>query len=78
MCLGIPGQVVELIKTNGLLSEAIVDFGGIKKRINVFCIADLRVGEYVVVHAGVAIQKMNEVEATQLISLLNSMLLEKL
>lgn len=78
MCLGIPGQVIELMNTETFLSEAIVDFGGIKKKINVSCLADLIVGDYVVVHAGVAIQKINEIEATKLISLLNNMIQEKL
>jgi hydrogenase expression/formation protein HypC len=73
MCLGIPGQVVELINAEALMPEAVVNFGGLKKRVNVSCIADLVVGEFVVVHAGVAIQKLNESEAAKLIDLLNQL-----
>lgn len=73
MCLGIPGQVVEILNSDSLMPEAIVSFGGLKKKVNVTCISDLKVGEYVVVHAGVAIQKMNESEAAKLIDLLNEL-----
>jgi hydrogenase expression/formation protein HypC len=73
MCLGIPGQVVELLNSDSLMSEAIVNFGGLKKKVNVSCISELKIGEYVVVHAGVAIQKMNESEAAKLIDLLNEL-----
>jgi hydrogenase expression/formation protein HypC len=73
MCLGIPGKVVEIISEGQILPEALVDFNGIKKKINVACISELIIGEYVVVHAGVAIQKINESEAAKLISLLNDL-----
>jgi hydrogenase expression/formation protein HypC len=52
MCLAIPGKVKSI---KGQI--AIVDFNGIEKEINI-SIVDVRVGEYVMVHAGFAIEKM--------------------
>ncbi|MDO9231517.1 MAG: HypC/HybG/HupF family hydrogenase formation chaperone [bacterium] len=54
MCLAIPAKI---IKINGQL--AIVDFQGAKKEINI-SIVDVKVGDYVMVHAGFAIEKMEK------------------
>ncbi len=55
MCLGVPGKVVKLLD-EGL---ALVDFGGIQREVDVSFIPDVKPGEYVVVHAGVAIARMD-------------------
>lgn len=52
MCLAIPGKI---LKITGQVAE--VDFNGIKKEINV-AIVDVKVGDFVMVHAGFAIEKM--------------------
>ncbi|PIP27252.1 MAG: HypC/HybG/HupF family hydrogenase formation chaperone [Candidatus Moranbacteria bacterium CG23_combo_of_CG06-09_8_20_14_all_39_10] len=52
MCLAIPGKI---LKIKGQIAE--VDFDGIKKEINV-AIVDVKVGDFVMVHAGFAIEKM--------------------
>jgi hydrogenase expression/formation protein HypC len=54
MCLAIPGKIIEI--KNQL---ATVDFDGIKKEINISLVS-AKVGEYVMVHAGFAIEKMND------------------
>lgn len=54
MCLAIPGKI---IKING--EKAIADFRGIKKEINISFVK-AEIGDYVVVHAGFAIEKMGE------------------
>ena len=54
MCLAFPGKII-LIKGE----QAVVDFDGVKKEINV-SLVDAKVGEYVIVHAGFAIEKMNK------------------
>ncbi|RLI05763.1 HypC/HybG/HupF family hydrogenase formation chaperone [Candidatus Bathyarchaeota archaeon] len=60
MCLAVPAKVLE-IKGN----HAVVDFGGgIVKEINV-SLVDVKVGEYVIVHAGFAIQVMDEKSAEE-------------
>jgi hydrogenase expression/formation protein HypC len=68
MCLAIPGKVVELdITATPLMGK--VDFGGIQKRVCMELVPDIMVGEYVIVHVGFAISKMNEGEAKRTLSL---------
>ncbi|KKY02161.1 MULTISPECIES: HypC/HybG/HupF family hydrogenase formation chaperone [Paraclostridium] len=55
MCVAIPAKVIELYE-----GESLVDFGKIKKRINTFFIEDIKVGDYVLVHAGCAMEKISE------------------
>jgi hydrogenase expression/formation protein HypC len=59
MCLAIPGQVVELLADG----QAIVDFMGVKKQVAVDLIEGLEEGDYVIVHAGFAINKLDGKEA---------------
>jgi hydrogenase expression/formation protein HypC len=68
MCLAIPGQVVSVDS-----NQADVDFGGVVKKVNV-SLVDARVGEWVVVHAGFAIEKMDEEEARETLQLWSEML----
>ncbi|TFF97770.1 MAG: HypC/HybG/HupF family hydrogenase formation chaperone [Promethearchaeota archaeon] len=64
MCLAIPGKIVE-ISSDG--NTATVDFDGITQKIIVALAPDAEVGKYAVVHAGYAIEIMNEKEATEAI-----------
>lgn len=68
MCLAVPGQVTSV---EG--DQAQVDFGGVTRRVNV-SLVDARVGEWVVVHAGFAIEKMDEEEARETLKLWGEML----
>lgn len=60
MCVAIPGKVISIEKDNALL-----DFGGIKKKINIFFIEDVNLGDYLLVHAGCAIEKISKDEALE-------------
>jgi len=62
MCLGVPAKVIE-IKDNG--RRAVVDYGGIRREVDAFLMPDLKVGEYVIVHAGAIIEKLDEKEALE-------------
>jgi hydrogenase expression/formation protein HypC len=62
MCLAIPGEVLAIDRVDGLL-EADVRFGGVRRRICVECTPDVRPGDYVLAHAGFAIQTIDEEEA---------------
>lgn len=64
MCLAIPGKIISL---DGI--KAVVDFDGIKQNVIVALIQDPEVGKYVIVHAGYAIEMMNEEEASESIEL---------
>ncbi|MBX3125926.1 MAG: HypC/HybG/HupF family hydrogenase formation chaperone [Polyangiaceae bacterium] len=72
MCLGIPGRVIELSDSEPL-AMAVVDFGGVRRRVCVAHVPDTRVGDWVIVHVGFALTKLNEVEADRVISLLNEL-----
>lgn len=62
MCLAVPGRITSIQDRGGtLMSE--VDFGGIRKDVCLQYIPDARVGEYVVVHVGFAIQRLDEESA---------------
>jgi len=68
MCLAIPGRVLE-IKNN----IARVDYGGLIKDVNV-TLVDVKIDEYVLVHAGYAIQVMNEMEANETLKIWDELL----
>ena len=63
MCLGIPGKVVE---KKGNVAK--VDFGGLIRDVNV-SLVNVRIGDFVIVHAGFAISKVNKREALKTIKL---------
>ena len=58
MCIAIPGKILELYE-----SEALVDFGKVQKRVNTHLIDNIKVDDYILVHAGYGVSKMNEEEA---------------
>jgi len=71
MCLAIPGKIIEIEKNN---EHAIVDYGdGTRRKANVTLI-DAKIGDYVLVHAGFAIEKLNEKEAQETLSLFREIL----
>jgi hydrogenase expression/formation protein HypC len=63
MCLAIPGRVVHWIDRRPLFASAEVEFGGIRRVCHMACVTDAAEGDYVVVHAGVAISRVDEGEA---------------
>ncbi len=72
MCLGIPGRIVEVFETGGL-HMARVQFGGITREACLEYQPDAAVGDYVVVHVGFAISKLDEEEARRTYELLAEM-----
>jgi hydrogenase expression/formation protein HypC len=71
MCLAIPGKIIEIEKNN---EHAIVDYGdGTKRKANVTLI-DAKIGDYVLVHAGFAIEILNEKEAQETLALFREIL----
>jgi hydrogenase expression/formation protein HypC len=65
MCLGIPGKVAETYLQNEL-PMAKVDFGGIRKEICLAYVPEAAVGDYVIVHVGFALSRVDEKEAEQI------------
>ncbi|WP_343349001.1 HypC/HybG/HupF family hydrogenase formation chaperone [Terrisporobacter petrolearius] len=67
MCVAIPGKVIEIYE-----GESLIDFGKIKKRVNTFFIDNIQVGDYVLIHAGCAIEKVSEEEAIETMDIFKS------
>ena len=66
MCLGIPAKVIEIDNSN----QGKVDYLGTKVRTNFALLDDVKPGDWVIVHAGFAITKLNEEEAKETLSML--------
>ena len=66
MCLAIPACVVELLEDD----EAIVDLDGVRKRISVAFLTGLAPGDYVILHAGFALSRLDTQEAEQTLDLI--------
>jgi hydrogenase expression/formation protein HypC len=66
MCLAIPGKIQSIESMyDGLVRMAKVSFGGIVKQASLEMVPDAQVGDYVLVHVGVAITKVDEAEAAK-------------
>lgn len=73
MCLGIPGRILDLSEDRGL-AMGTVDFGGIRREVCLAYVAgQVGVGDYVVVHVGFAISKVDEAEAHRTFEILRAM-----
>ena len=72
MCLGIPAKVLKLWNDSGL-TYAKVDLGGIVKEV-IVALDDVKEGDYVIIHAGIAISKIKEEEIRELNELLKELL----
>jgi hydrogenase expression/formation protein HypC len=74
MCLGIPGQITEIVDETKQL--ALVNVGGVKREVNITCIVDEThsarscVGNWVLVHVGFAMNRLDEEEAQETLTLL--------
>ena len=64
MCVAVP---VEIINIDGM--EAWVDFGGVKKKVNIALVDDVKVGDYVLLHAGCAVSRLDREEAEKTLEL---------
>jgi hydrogenase expression/formation protein HypC len=72
MCLGIPGKVVETYREDDIQMGK-VEFGGVFKRVCLEHTPDARAGDYVVVHVGFALQRIDELEAQRVFQFLDEM-----
>lgn len=72
MCLGIPGRLVSWLDRDPLLARGQVEFAGIRRECHLACVPEAQVGDYVVVHAGIAISRVDAYEAERLLRELQS------
>lgn len=73
MCLGIPGKIVEIIGDDQILRSGKVVFGGVSKEVNLSLVEEAQVGDYVIVHAGFALNTIDEDEAKRIFEYLEQM-----
>ena len=65
MCLAVPGKLLSIAGEDPLARTGKVSFGGILKEVNLTCVPEAKVGDYVIVHAGLAISILDEEEAAR-------------
>lgn len=63
MCLGVPGKIIEWIDHDPIFGRAVIEFGAVRRECQMACVPDAEVGEYVIVHAGIAIAVIDAREA---------------
>ncbi len=63
MCLAVPGQIMSIAGDDPFTRTGKVSFGGILKDVNLACVPEAKVGDYVIVHVGMAISVVDEAEA---------------
>ena len=77
MCLGIPGRIVKI--DDAALMLATVDVGGVKRQVNIACIVDddhppdACVGDWVLVHVGFAMSRIDEDQAAETLKILTEL-----
>jgi len=73
MCLAIPAKIIELRENQKALAEV----GGVQREISLALLKDIHVGDYVIVHVGFALSKLDEEEAQKTLALFSDMLEEE-
>jgi hydrogenase expression/formation protein HypC len=72
MCLGVPGEVIEVMREDDVLMGRVA-FGGITKKVCLEHVSDVVPGEFVLVHVGFALSKIDRVEAERVFALLREL-----
>jgi len=70
MCLAIPGQILNVSGDDPIMRVGRVDFGGVVKEVSLTFVPEATVGDYVVVHIGCALAKIDPEEARRTLALL--------
>lgn len=63
MCLAVPGKLVRWLDHEALLARGEVEFAGVRRVCHLACVPEAVAGEYLLVHAGIAITRLDEAEA---------------
>ena len=73
MCLAIPGKITSISGDDPMMRTGKVDFGGILKEVSLAYVPEAQLGDYVIVHVGFALSKVDEAEAHQVFEYLREM-----
>ena len=68
MCLAIPGKIIEMVDVENNIAK--VDVGGVRRNINTGMLDDTQVGDYVLIHVGFAMTKIDEQQAEETLRIL--------
>ena len=71
MCLGIPAQIVEIVDSEGGLAKA--EISGVRRAVSIALCPEAGVGDWVLVHVGFALERIDEQQARETIELLEQM-----
>jgi hydrogenase expression/formation protein HypC len=71
MCLAIPGRVVEIVDAENCIAK--VEVGGVRRSVNFAMLDEVKIGDYVLVHVGFAMSKVDEKQAEETLRLLREL-----
>jgi hydrogenase expression/formation protein HypC len=77
VCLAVPGKVVAWLEHDGPFARASVEFGGVRREVGMQCVEEATPGDYVLVHAGIAITRVDEEQAERILETLRDLQLEE-
>ena len=73
MCLAIPGKVISITGDDPVFRMGKIDFGGVIKEVNLCYVPEVKLGDYVVIHVGFALNIIDEEEAQKVFEYLHEM-----
>jgi hydrogenase expression/formation protein HypC len=73
MCLAVPGKVVSISGDDPLTRMGKIDFSGVIKQVSLAYVPEAQIGDYVIVHVGFALSKVDEAEAQKVFEYLRQM-----
>ncbi len=73
MCLAVPGQILETTGDDPYFRTGRVSFGGVIKEVSLACVPDAKIGDYVLVHVGMALSVVDQREAAEVFTYLKEM-----
>lgn len=73
MCLAVPGKIMSVSEDDPLMRMAKVSFGGVVKDVSLAYVPEAGIGDYVIVHVGFALNRLDEAEALETLALLEEL-----
>ena len=73
MCLAVPGKLIHWIDHETPFARALVEFAGVGREVSMQCVPDAAVGDYILVHAGIAISQVDAQEAARILQTLDDL-----
>jgi hydrogenase expression/formation protein HypC len=67
MCLGVPGKILDRDDASVAMPFGLVEFAGLRRRICLACVPEAQLGDFVIVHAGIAISRIDQQEAERVL-----------